>query len=248
MERASRRPSTRDQDRDADRGGGIAPGIAQSRQRKSDDDGDRSEHVGGEMQRVGRQRLALGVARGAMQRPGAPEIHRDIDQQHDERNRRERRRRRAFAQMAPGLHQDAAGQHIEHRDDAERRQALDLAVAVMMFLVGGAVGNPHHQPGDDGRDQIDRGVQRLGNQRETADGDADHEFGRGHAGAGENRNRGDAGFDVGNGVGLMGGGLAAHPCNIKARDRTDCAIVRSMCNSCARSRTGLRIAQLSEAR
>ena len=44
---------------------------------------------------------------------------------------------RAVAQMAPGLDHDAAGQHIEHRDHAERRQALDLAVAVVMFLVGG---------------------------------------------------------------------------------------------------------------
>ena len=156
------------------------------------------------MQRVGGQRLAFGVARGAMQRPRAPEIDGDIDQQHDERDRRQRRRRRAFAQAAAGLDQDAARQHIEHRDDAERRQALDLAVAVMMFLVGRAVGNPHHHPGDDGRDQVDRRVQRFGDQRETADRDADHEFGRGHAGAGKNRNRRDAGFGGVNGRWLMG--------------------------------------------
>ena len=106
------------------------------------------------MQRVGLQRLALGLARGAMQRPGAPEIDGDIDQQNHERNRRDRRRRRAVAQMADGLDHDAAGQHIEQGDDAERRQALDLAVAVVMLLVGGLVGNPHHQPGDDGGDQI----------------------------------------------------------------------------------------------
>ena len=90
----------RDHHGDADGGGGVAPGIAQPGQRQPDDDGDRAEHVGGKMQRVGGQRLAFGVARGAMQRPGAPEIHGDVDQQHDERDRRQRRRRRAFAQAA----------------------------------------------------------------------------------------------------------------------------------------------------
>ena len=77
----------------------------------------------------------------------------------------------------------------------ERRQALELAVAVMMFLVGRLVGHPHHQPGDDGRDHVDRGVQGLRDQRQRADRDADREFGRGHAGAGENRDRGDVGLD-----------------------------------------------------
>ena len=167
------------------------------------------------MQRVGGQRLALGVVRRAMQRAGAPEIHRDIDQQHDERDRRDGRRRRAFAQTAVGFDQNAARQHIEQRDDAERRNAFELAVAVMMFLVGGPVGNPHHHPGDDGGDHVDRRVQRLGDQGETADGDADRELGRGHAGAGEDRDRRDAGFD---GVGGFVHGLrfSSRSCNIKA--------------------------------
>src|SRR6476646_9833271 len=65
----------------------------------------------------------------------------------------------------------------------------------MMLFVRRKVGHPHHQPGDDGRDHVDGGVQRLGNQRETADGNTDHEFGRGHAGAGKNRDRRDPGFD-----------------------------------------------------
>ena len=160
------------------------------------------------MQRVGRQRLASRRARRAMQRPRAPEIDRDIDRQHHEGNGRERRRRSALAQAAPGFDQDAAGQHVEQRDDKERRQALELAVAVMMFVVGGQIRHPHHQPGDDGRDHVDRGVQGLRDQRERADRDADREFGRGHAGAGEDRDRGDVGLD---GVGLvMGGGLAGH--------------------------------------
>ena len=166
---------------------------AEAGQRKADDDGDRAEHVGGEMQRVGGERLAPGFARGAMQGPRPPEIHGDVDHEHHEGDRRDGRRRRALAQAAEGLDQDAAGQHIEQGDDAERGHALELAVAVMMLLVGRLVGHPHHQPGDDGRDQVDRGVQGFGDQRQRADGDADHEFGRGHGGAGENRDRRDAG-------------------------------------------------------
>jgi hypothetical protein len=44
------------------------------------------------MQRIGGQRLAPGVARRAMQRPGAPEIDGDVDQQDNERDGRDRRR------------------------------------------------------------------------------------------------------------------------------------------------------------
>ncbi len=149
-----------------------------------------------------------GRARGAVQRPGAPEIDRDVDHQHHERDRRDRRRRHAVAQAAPGGDQDAAGQHIEHRDDTERRQALDLAVAVMMLLVGRLVRHLHHHPGDHGGDQIDRRVQRLGDQREAADRDADHEFRGRHRGAGQDRNRGDTGF-FGRSLAVHRGGLAA---------------------------------------
>jgi hypothetical protein len=130
--------------------------------------------------------------RGAMQRPGPPEINGDIENEHDEGNRRQDRRRSPFAQAAEGFHQNTAGEHIEHRDDSERRHALELAVAVMVFLVGRAIGKTHHHPGDDGRNHIHRRVQGFGDQRERADGDADHEFGDRHAGADENRNRGDA--------------------------------------------------------
>ncbi len=215
MERASRRPRSGDHDGDRDRGGSVAPPIAEAGERKPDDDGDRAKHVGGEMQRVGGQRLASGLARGPMQRARPPEIHGDVDQQHDEGDGRDGRRRRAFAQAAVGFDQNAAGQHVEHRDDAERGDALELAVAVMMLLVRGSVGNPHHHPGDDGRDHVDRTVQGFGNQRQTADGDADHEFGRGHAGAGEDRNRRDAGFD---GVGMFAHGRSfiSPSVNIKA--------------------------------
>ena len=167
------------------------------------------------MQRIGGERLAFGIARGALQRPGAPEIHRDIDQQDDEGDGRDRWWWRAFAQTAVGFDQNAARQHIEQRDNAERGYALQLAVAVMMLLVRGAVGHLYHEPSDDGRNHVDRRVQRLGHQGEAADRYANHEFGRGHAGAGKNRNRRDAGFDgvIGR---AHGRGFSSPSTNIKA--------------------------------
>src|ERR1035438_5000854 len=88
-------------------------------------------------------------------------------------------------------------------------------MAVLMFLVRGAVGNLHDEPGDDSRDQIDRTMQGLGNQRETADQDADHEFGRGHSGTGHDRNRRDGGFLVVK-VSAHERGCSSPSCKIKA--------------------------------
>src|SRR5262245_29734540 len=78
----------------------VAPPEAEACEDKTGDDGKRAEHVGGKMQRIGRERLAARLPRGAMQRPGAPEVHGDVDDKHDEGNRRNGRWRRALAQAA----------------------------------------------------------------------------------------------------------------------------------------------------
>jgi len=85
VERASRRPSQRDHDGHGDGSGAIAPPIAQSRQREPDDDGDPSQ-----ARRIAKCSASAASAwllvspRRAMQRKRAPEVHGDIDQQHDE--------------------------------------------------------------------------------------------------------------------------------------------------------------------
>src|SRR6516225_8692954 len=77
-----------------------------------------------------------------------------------------------------------------------------------MFLVGGEVGNPHHHPGHDGGDHVDRAVQRFGDQCERTDSDADDQFCHRHAGTGKDRYRGDAG--------LLAGMVIAHGCGFIA--------------------------------
>ena len=66
-----------------DRGRRIAPPEAESCESEAGDDGEGAEHVGGEMQRIGGQRLAARLARGTVQGARAPEIHGDVDDEHD---------------------------------------------------------------------------------------------------------------------------------------------------------------------
>ena len=122
---------------DADRRGRIAPPEAEAGQDEADDDGERAEHVGGEMQRVGRQRLASG--RRAL-RDRAPARARNSATMSITSTMKGTAEMvgggRAFAQMAVGLDQNTAGKQIEQGSDAERREALELAVAVVVLLVG----------------------------------------------------------------------------------------------------------------
>ncbi len=97
---------------------------------------------------------------------------------------------RALAQPRHSLDDDAARENIEEGGDAERRQAFHLAVAVVMLVVGGPVSRAHRDPCDDGRTEIDQRMERVRDQREGADGDADDEFRRRKATAGQDRNRG----------------------------------------------------------
>ena len=63
-------PQAKDRDHhgNADRSRGVAPGIAEPGQRQPEDDGDRTQHVGSEMQRVGGQRLGKGCRAPRVQR------------------------------------------------------------------------------------------------------------------------------------------------------------------------------------
>ncbi|MHC2724711.1 hypothetical protein ACVMGE_007198 [Bradyrhizobium diazoefficiens] len=190
----------------------VAPPEAESGEDQAHDHGEGAHDVGGEVQRVGGERLAARLPRGAVQGAGAPQVDDDVDHQHHERYGRNGRRRGSLAQPAVGLDQDAAGEHVEQGGDAERGDALQLAVAVVMLVVGRLVGHPHHRPGDDGRDQVDRGVQGFRDQRERADRHADHELRRRHAAAGEDRDGRDRGLVV---LGGHGGGFSSPARDIK---------------------------------
>ena len=79
---------------------------------------------------------------------------------------------------------------------AKRRHALDLAVAVVMLLVGRPAGDAHGEIGHDGRAEIDQRMRRLGQNGERAGEHADHALGDRQAAGGQDRSERDSFFLV----------------------------------------------------
>ena len=74
--------------------------------------------------------------------------------------------------------EDHEGREDEQQSGLDqRRDALDLAVAVVMLLVGRLSGDAHRVPGHHGRDEVERRVRGLGDQRERAGQRADERLG-----------------------------------------------------------------------
>ena len=130
------------------------------------------------MQRVRFERGALRLAADAFQRARAPGVDDDLDQQHDDRDEAEGRRRRSALDAADRFHHDAAGEEQEQRRFAERGDVLEFAVAVGVRGVGRPVGDADCGQRNAGRQEIDAGVQRVGDQRQAADQKADDELRR----------------------------------------------------------------------
>ena len=125
------------------------------------------------MQRVGFQRLARGLGGDAVEQARAEEIDHDRDGDHGERpDRRLDRVMRAAEQAVPGLPDHDAGQEEQQRRFRQRGDALDLAVAVVMLLVGRLAGHAHREIGHDGGGEIEQRMRRLGEHRERAGGEA----------------------------------------------------------------------------
>ena len=66
------------------------------------------------------------------------------------------------------LEHDHAGADEDQQRLDRGREVLDLVVAVGVVGVGGLVGRAHRDVGDDRRDQVDRRVHRLGDDRDRA--------------------------------------------------------------------------------
>ena len=90
------------------------------------------------------------------------------------------------------LHRHAAGEQQQQRRLAERREVLELAVPVGMRRVGRPVADADRHPSDAGGEEIDAGMQRVGDQRQAADRQADHELRRREDEARDERNGGGA--------------------------------------------------------
>ena len=167
-----------DQRRDSDRRRRVAPAIAGGDDRKAGENGERGEDVGGEVEGVGLKRRAMRLPADSLERPRAPGVDDDLDQKHADRDEADRRRRFVGPDAAECFHGDAAGKQEQQRRLAERRDVLELAVAVGVLGVGRLVGDPDRHPGDACREKIDAGMERVGDEREAADREADDKLRR----------------------------------------------------------------------
>ena len=116
--------------------------------------------------------------RHAIEQARAEEIDHDRNGDHGEGPER-RFDRVAVAAEQPlcRLPDHHAGQHEQQRGLGERGDAFDLAVAVVVLLVGRLAGDAHREIGHHGRDEVDQRMRGLGQDRERAGHHADHALG-----------------------------------------------------------------------
>ena len=100
---------------------------------------------------------------------------------------------------------DAGGEHDAGFDECG--EGFDLAVAVVVVLVGGTVGDLDGEEGDGGGDEVDGGVGGFAQHAERAGDDAGDEFEQGDEGGGEDGEDGGralGGVRLGSGVLVRG--------------------------------------------
>jgi hypothetical protein len=163
--------------------------IGASRQNKNQtEDNDTSgPDVGGKVECIGFQRLAIVFGGDAAQGAGAPVVHRHGDQHNDKGPDRRLDINAAEKQAHNRFVDDPdAGQQQQAGFD-EGRKVFHFAVAVLMVGIGGLVGDSDGQIGQRGGDEIQRGVRGLGENAQAAGGNAYHDFSAGDQQGGENR-------------------------------------------------------------
>ena len=98
----------------------------------------------------------------------------------------------AAEQPVPRLPDHDAGEQEQQRGLRQRGDALDLAVAVVVLLVGGLAGDAHGEIGHHGGGEVEQRMRRLRQHRERAGGQPDHALGDRQPGGGKNRGERDA--------------------------------------------------------
>jgi hypothetical protein len=127
------------------------------------------------VQRVGLQRLARRFARDPVEQACPEEIHHHGNDDHGERRDGGFHHvARLAEQPLAGLPDHDAAQQEQQCRLCERRHALDLAVAVMMLLVGRLAGDADREIGHQRRTEIDQRMGCFRQDRERASEQADN--------------------------------------------------------------------------
>ena len=115
---------------------------------------------------------------GARERARAEEIDRDRHRDHAERpGVRDHRMLFVLGQALDRFPDHHAGEQEQQRGFRQRRNAFDLAVAVVVFLVGRLAGNAHRDIGHHRGAEIDQRMAGLRQDRQRAGGNADQALG-----------------------------------------------------------------------
>ncbi len=129
------------------------------------------------MQCIRLQGLAGILVGHAFERARAPIIEHD-GEAHDEHgpDARLNVKNGVKEQAADGLPDDPDTGCQEQAGLDEGGDVLYLAVAVLMYRIGGQIADPDGKQGDDGGHQIERGVQGLGENAEASAPESDNKF------------------------------------------------------------------------
>jgi len=114
------------------------------------------------MQRVGFERLTVVLGSDAAESAGAPPIDSHRDEHHGECPEGWFDFHVAEEQTHDCLVDDPDAGQQKQPGFHEGGEVLDLAVAVLVVGVGGLVGDSNGEVGEQGGDQIERGVRGLG--------------------------------------------------------------------------------------
>ena len=145
---ASRNPGKRDEQRDPDRHERIGLRVAEGRGAEGGEHQGRVDEVGREMQRVGLERLAAGLPGDPLEGIPAPGVDQDGADEHGGGGPARLDGRFARHEAAHALERDGAREQEQERRLDQRRERLDLAVPVLVLLVGRLVGGADGEPGD----------------------------------------------------------------------------------------------------
>ena len=140
----------------------------------------RRPDIGRKMQGVGLQRLAIVFDGGFFQRTGAGDIDHDRDADHREMPKRSDSTSTAVVEKEPVarfVDDPHAGDQQQQRLE-QRREILELAVAVGMLAVGGQARHPHGPKRHGGGDQVQGGMRRFGQNAQAVRPQADDDFDR----------------------------------------------------------------------
>jgi hypothetical protein len=153
--------------------GGDVPVCAREGGDEAEEDGGGGPDVRAEVDSVGFEGLAFGLAGDAIELAGAGVVDGDGEEEDEEGPDRELEGEMLAGDDAAngfGEDPDAGGEHEDGFDGGG--EAFDLAVAIGVAGVGGAVGELDGEEGDGGGDEVDAGVGGLGQHAEGASEEA----------------------------------------------------------------------------